>query len=450
LWGSFILASVAFALPEQSAGKEVAGSSPLQQWFADTEWDLGAFGAYASPNSEIRSDKVLPKTSLSTDLARGYLNADHAWGGGIDARYFFHRFLGLGIEGDVLTDNGLVTYGRGEDSTTLEFRTQRKPGVIGLALGTVSLRYPIGSSRFAPYVFAGAGAIFGGGAQSILTGPHYYLIAHHGSQTEAVGQFGGGIEVRLTPNIGVTNDFSWNVVSGRNNNFGIFRSGFNFAFAAGAKSPAERLAGKEAEQSPAGLPWLAEREWDLSVSGSYAYAGNNDRKDRYLGADHAWGGGVSACYFFQPYVGVGLKGDFLDAGRTSLERNGYVTFGTFSGTSTLTKVNRAITSVLGDITGRYPIPHTRLVPYAYAGVGGILGGGERDELRAVPGSYMFNAVQVFTKHTESRAELMGQFGAGLEFRLTQHIGLTNDFGWNVVNGRKNNFGIVRSGLNFAF
>ncbi len=28
-----------------------------------------------------------------------YLEADHAWGGGIDLTYFFHRYFGIGIEG---------------------------------------------------------------------------------------------------------------------------------------------------------------------------------------------------------------------------------------------------------------------------------------------------------------------------------------------------------------
>ena len=43
-----------------------------------------------------------------------------------------------------------------------------------------------------------------------------------------------------------------------------------------------------------------------------------------------------------------------------------------------------------------------------------------------------------------------QFGGGLEYRITRHIGITGDFSWNVVDGPHNNFGMVRSGLNFAF
>jgi len=35
-------------------------------------------------------------------------------------------------------------------------------------------------------------------------------------------------------------------------------------------------------------------------------------------------------------------------------------------------------------------------------------------------------------------------------RITPHIGWTNDFSWNVINGPRNDFGMVRTGLTFAF
>ena len=57
-----------------------------------------------------------------------------------------------------------------------------------------------------------------------------FRTEHIGSETEAIGQFGGGFEVRLTPHSGIINDFSWNVVNGSRNNFGMVRSGINFAY----------------------------------------------------------------------------------------------------------------------------------------------------------------------------------------------------------------------------
>ena len=31
-----------------------------------------------------------------------YLGGDHAWGGGMDFKYFFHRYFGIGLEGMAL------------------------------------------------------------------------------------------------------------------------------------------------------------------------------------------------------------------------------------------------------------------------------------------------------------------------------------------------------------
>ena len=45
---------------------------------------------------------------------------------------------------------------------------------------------------------------------------------------------------------------------------------------------------------------------------------------------------------------------------------------------------------------------------------------------------------------------MAQVGAGFEVRITPHIGWTNDFSWNIVSGSHNNFGMARTGVNFAF
>jgi hypothetical protein len=98
-------------------------------------------------------------------------------------------------------------------------------------LGTFTLRYPLGCSRFTPYLFAGSGAIFGGGqTTTLLMLVDEEITSRSGARTKAVGQFGGGLEVRLTPHIGIINDFTWNVIDGRDNNFGMARTGIDFAF----------------------------------------------------------------------------------------------------------------------------------------------------------------------------------------------------------------------------
>jgi hypothetical protein len=118
-------------------------------------------------------------------------------------------------------------------------RTVHESRAVGSVLGTFTLRYPIPCTRFAPYLFAGGGGIFGGGEKTRLVDEtprlHPLDVAivgtrSGGSETRAIGQFGGGIEVRITPHIGWINDFSWNVVDGPNNNFGMVRTGVNFAF----------------------------------------------------------------------------------------------------------------------------------------------------------------------------------------------------------------------------
>ena len=87
-------------------------------------------------------------------------------------------------------------------------------------------------------IFGGAGGIFGGGQKRIdqrfvEPGEGFDIVAttgHTDAESRAIGQVGGGMEIRLTPHIGWVSDFSWNFVDGPNNNFGMVRTGVNFAF----------------------------------------------------------------------------------------------------------------------------------------------------------------------------------------------------------------------------
>ena len=196
--------------------KQVA-PAPCPQWYADSEFNLGIMGAYAFTGTEYRNDT--------------YFGVDHAWGGAIDAKYFFHKYFGLGVEGNIFSvrdrtvlNNGFLRLGNNDDRHA-----------IGEFLGTFTFRFPIACSRFAPYFWAGGGGIFGGGrAHDFYLDPTqpFGIVRRDFNQstTRAVGQFGGGFEVRFTPHIGLLNDFSWNVVSGSRNNFGMARTGLNFAF----------------------------------------------------------------------------------------------------------------------------------------------------------------------------------------------------------------------------
>jgi hypothetical protein len=244
----FISVSLAHAGTEY-VSKETVAPPPCPSWYADNEWNVNLSDGYAFTENDyptlgntvsmgrtIRLDGTL----VGFDHDK-YLGSDHAWGGGIDAKYFFKRFFGVGVEGFGLNARrsfGTVTIVPTPPGTVgggVAFGTAHDERIIGGLLGTFTLRYPIGCSRFAPYAWIGGGAIFGGGEldHTIVNDiPAGAIIErfHRDSTTEVMGQFGGGLEVRLTPHVGWTNDFSWNVISGSQNNFGMARTGINFAF----------------------------------------------------------------------------------------------------------------------------------------------------------------------------------------------------------------------------
>jgi hypothetical protein len=228
--------------------KQVA-PPPCPEFYKDNEWNVSLWGTYAftgtehDPNLWI-ADLIQSTTEGKTVLGTydKYLGGDHAWGGGADIKYFFHRYFGIGIEGFAVdAEKGgfdLLLDPRSQIYIHEHTRTER---AIGSALGTFTLRYPVPCTRFAPYAWAGGGAIFGGGeSDTVITHPIAGLpnafptvdarSRHYDGETRAMAQFGAGLEVRITPHIGWINDFAWNVVDGPKNDFGMFRSGLNFAF----------------------------------------------------------------------------------------------------------------------------------------------------------------------------------------------------------------------------
>jgi len=235
-------------------------------------------------------------------------------------------------------------------------------------------------------------------------------------------------------------------------------------------SRADKDAAKEMKQvAPPPCPeWYGDREWNVNLFGTYAFTNTEfapnpslidivqstseggpvlGTYDRYIGGDHAWGGGGDIKYFFCRYAGVGVEGFALDATKPG--------FNIFEDQSVpilikeRTSHNRAVGAVLGTLTLRYPIPCTRLAPYAWGGVGAIFGGGERDQLhtQGPPDAFLVNAQ---TDHFGSETKVLTQFGAGLEVRFARHVGWTNDLSFGIIDGPRNNFGMIRSGLNFAF
>ena len=86
LFGLGFSASAVFAGVEYS-GKEMkqVAPPPCPEWYADREFNVGLWGTY-----------IFTGTNWANDT---YLHSDHVWGGGLDLKYFFMRYVGIGIEG---------------------------------------------------------------------------------------------------------------------------------------------------------------------------------------------------------------------------------------------------------------------------------------------------------------------------------------------------------------
>src|SRR6266540_2588909 len=142
-------------------------------------------------------------------------------------------------------------------------------------------------------------------------------------------------------------------------------------------------------------------------------------------------------------VGIGIEGWAVDARQA--HEDVFIDFSEGIFERSVKHERKAIGSVLATLTFRYPIPCTRFAPYVFAGGGGIFGGGQRTHFVLTTDVEEGEENDVIvTRRTDAEAEWIGQFGGGVEVRLTPHIGWINDFSWNVVNGPENNFGMVRS------
>src|SRR5437763_6208846 len=77
--------------------KNVAATS-CPEWYGDDEWNVNLWGTYAFTGTEHNPNINIPDLIQSTTEGQTvlgtfdkYLGGDHAWGGGGDIKYFFHR-----------------------------------------------------------------------------------------------------------------------------------------------------------------------------------------------------------------------------------------------------------------------------------------------------------------------------------------------------------------------
>ena len=208
------LVSAAYAGTASYSGKEMkqAVEQPCPEWYADNEWNVGISGIYAPTANEWEEDT--------------YLGVDHAWGGAIDAKYFFRRYFGLGVQAFGLS------LSRNENDDNFNFDDDDSDWAGGV-LGTFTFRYPIPCSRFAPYAWLGGGWTFGGDDRSGIFSDDdddFDFTDDDDNDGRLMAQYGVGFETRFTQRIGWTNDVSFNHVEGGFNDFWQFRTGLNFAF----------------------------------------------------------------------------------------------------------------------------------------------------------------------------------------------------------------------------
>src|ERR1700730_14176977 len=174
LMGVFALSAFVYAGTEYS-GKEMkqVAPPPCPEWYGDTEWHVALWGAYAFGDNH---DESLTTTSVtggtSYHLDRGFID-DQAWGGGMDVKYFFHRYFGIGIEGFALaTDRDDLP----PQLISLGFRNE--DDWVGAVKGRLSCLYPIRCSRFAPYIYGGGVVMFGRDKQNLDRQPNESLVFH--------------------------------------------------------------------------------------------------------------------------------------------------------------------------------------------------------------------------------------------------------------------------------
>ncbi len=194
-----VAATSAFA-GTMTASKEVVEVAP-PCLFRDQEFQIDAFGL--------------------GDFYRGNfdMSGRPAWGGGLGLNYFFSRFVGIGVEQDLYGRNS-----RGNRAQFNDFGYTR-----WATIGNLFLRYPICSWNLAPYMMVGGGANYGNVGGGYVNSPSSRPNRLAG---QGFGHVGGGLEYRVTENIGLFSDarYLFSGVNGLPNNQLMWRYGLRFAF----------------------------------------------------------------------------------------------------------------------------------------------------------------------------------------------------------------------------
>jgi hypothetical protein len=241
------IASQAIAIfagePVASSKQVIAPPPPPPDFFRPNEFDIGAFGTYA--------------TGVGSGQNAGDL---HAWGGGMDFTYWFPwKYAGVRFQGtgaSISTNNGQQTK---EVTLVPGFAPVSVTGgggsvAAGVITGDGLLRLPLDEFwpgvHLAPYAFAGFGGILlgsGGNGNTVsetftvtnsagvsrqvtFTGQRVNSIRNNIGADRVLGHFGGGLEYRFTPHIGIFAEAGYDILDGGGNNFIQTNFGLRYAF----------------------------------------------------------------------------------------------------------------------------------------------------------------------------------------------------------------------------
>ena len=229
--------------------------APCPQWYGDNEWNVGLWGAYAFTGTEFAPNldliDLIQSTSEGHTVLGPLIGIWEAITPGVEARTSNTSLAVISAS----ESKGLGSAPNAVDSTSTRVRLTESFSAKGPPIAAWSARSwghlrcailfrarvfrPMrgrGSARFSvvaratglsPTEIGEPGGEGGGEGEIPFVNAR---TVHSGSRTELMGQFGGGLEFRFTRHIGWTNDFNWNVINGAHNDFGMFRTGINFAF----------------------------------------------------------------------------------------------------------------------------------------------------------------------------------------------------------------------------
>jgi hypothetical protein len=150
-----------------------------------------------TPSQRFRADELnvdlFGGLTVSEDvidnISRQRVEDNGRLGAGAGATYFISRHVGIGGEG---------------------YSENTAHSLVDHASGSLVIRFPLGESGIAPYIFGGAGHIF----------DPLPATSGHG---------GGGIEFRLNPRFGIFADARM-VFTDKLGNYGLGRAGIRLAF----------------------------------------------------------------------------------------------------------------------------------------------------------------------------------------------------------------------------